>query len=90
MSPRHDFENLRPQSSSLKKKKKKVKLREIEADCHCSQIACNRSDVISSLSISRHQLELSICLLKVNCLHTYEAYVSHDPQSLQHGVACLE
>lgn len=59
---------------------------ENEADCHCRQLACNRPVVISSLLISQRQLELSICLLKVNCLHTYEAYVSHDPQSLQHAV----
>lgn len=45
--------------------------------------------VISSLLISQHQLELSICLLKVNCLHTYEAYVSHDSPSLQHAMDCL-
>lgn len=67
----------------------KVKLRENETDWLCRQLACNRTVVISSLLISQHQLELSICLLKVNCLHTHEAHVSHAPQSLQHAVACL-
>lgn len=66
-----------------------MKWRENETGCHCRQLACNRPVVISSPLASQHQLELSICLLKVNCLHTYEAHVSHEPQSLQNAVGCL-
>lgn len=38
-------------------------------------VPCNLPIVILSLLIPQGQLELSICLLKVNCLRTYEAYV---------------
>lgn len=63
--------------------------RKKEADRNCRRLARNCPVAISSLLISQHQLELSICSSKVNCLHTYKGYVSHNPTSLQHAADCL-